>query len=81
MNPPADSRFTALCRELTGTNRPTKVAFGTEGGCFDARGVPSLVCGPGDIKVAHKPDEWIAVEQLERCDVFLRRLVSGMLTG
>ncbi|MGE3290349.1 MAG: acetylornithine deacetylase [Geminicoccaceae bacterium] len=81
MSPPPDSRFTRLCRELTGTDRPTRVAFGTEGGCFDARGIPSLVCGPGDIKVAHKPDEWIAVEQLERCDAFLRRLVGAMLAG
>ncbi|MGE3294456.1 MAG: acetylornithine deacetylase [Geminicoccaceae bacterium] len=81
MSPPSDSRFTRLCRELTGTDRPTRVAFGTEGGCFDARGIPSLVCGPGDIKVAHKPDEWIAVEQLERCDAFLRRLTGAMLGG
>ena len=38
-----------------------------------ARGVPSVVCGPGDIAVAHKPDEWIAVEQLERCELVLAR--------
>jgi acetylornithine deacetylase len=80
MTPPPESDFTRLCRELTGTAQPAKVPFGTEGGCFDARGIPSLVCGPGDIKVAHKPDEWIAVEQLERCDAFLRRLVGAALT-
>ena len=81
MNPPRESAFTRLCRELTDTERPIKVAFGTEGGCYDARGIPSLVCGPGDIKAAHKPDEWIAVEQLERCDVFLRQLARAMLSG
>ena len=81
MNPPRESAFTRLCRELTDTERPAKVAFGTEGGCYDARGIPSLVCGPGDIRVAHKPDEWIAVEQLERCDVFLRQLARAMLSG
>ncbi len=70
--PAPDTPFAKLCRELTGTENPTKVSFGTEGGCFFARGVPAVVCGPGDIKVAHKPDEWIAVEQLERCDAFLR---------
>ena len=79
MTPPPESDFTLLCRELTGTARPMKVPFGTEGGCFDARGIPSLVCGPGDIRVAHKPDEWIAVEQLERCDRFLRDLVRSYL--
>ena len=81
MNPPRESAFTRLCRELTGTERPAKVAFGTEGGCYGARGIPSLVCGPGDIRVAHKPDEWIAVAQLERCDVFLRQLARAMLSG
>ena len=73
-------RFARLCRELTGTSRPTKVSFGTEGGCFVARGIPALVCGPGDIKVAHKPDEWIALEQLERCDAFLRELTRALLS-
>ncbi|MFO1047071.1 MAG: acetylornithine deacetylase [Geminicoccaceae bacterium] len=80
MSPPAESELTRLLRELTGTAHPSKVSFGTEGGCFDARGIPSLVCGPGDIRVAHKPDEWIAVEQLERCDAFLRQLMSAALT-
>jgi acetylornithine deacetylase len=79
MAPPPESDFTRLMRELTGTARPTKVSFGTEGGCFAARGIPSLVCGPGDIRVAHKPDEWIAVEQLERCDAFLRALAQALL--
>jgi acetylornithine deacetylase len=79
MAAPLESDFTGLMRELTGTANPTKVSFGTEGGCFAARGIPSLVCGPGDIKVAHKPDEWNAVEQLERCDALLHRLVDAAL--
>jgi acetylornithine deacetylase len=78
--PPAESDFARLCRELTGTtDSPAKVPFGTEGGCYAARGIPALVCGPGDIKVAHKPDEWIALEQLERCDAFLRDLTLAAL--
>jgi acetylornithine deacetylase len=77
--PAPDTPFARLCRELTGTLEPAKVSFGTEGGCFFARGVPAVVCGPGDIAVAHKPDEWVALEQLERCDAFLRRLVAAAL--
>lgn len=77
--PSPDTDFARLCRDLTGTERPARVSFGTEGGCFHARGVPAVVCGPGDIKVAHKPDEWIALEQLERCDAFLRDLVRAAL--
>lgn len=78
--PAPDSPFAQLCRELAATPAPTKVAFGTEGGCYAARGIPALICGPGDIAVAHKPDEWIALDQLERCDDFLRRLVRAALT-
>ena len=78
--PGPDTPFARLCRELTGTEVPAKVSFGTEGGCFFARGVPAVVCGPGDIEVAHKPDEWVAVEQLERCELFLRELVRTALS-
>jgi acetylornithine deacetylase len=75
---PAEAgEFGRLCRELTGTTTPARVAFGTEGGCFAARGIPALVCGPGDIGVAHKPDEFVELDQLAACDRFLRGLVRG----
>jgi acetylornithine deacetylase len=75
--PAPETPFTRLCRELTGTNEPARVSFGTEGGCFAARGIPTLVCGPGDIAVAHKPDEFIELDQLAQCDRLLRRLVEA----
>lgn len=78
--PEPGSSFAQLLRSLTGTNGPLRVAFGTEAGCFAARGIPSLVCGPGDIAVAHKPDEHIEVVQLNQCDAFLRRLVAAVAT-
>ncbi|PYE21515.1 acetylornithine deacetylase [Paraburkholderia silvatlantica] len=54
-----------------------KVAFGTEGGLFSTRlSVPTVVCGPGDIDVAHKPDEYVALAQLDACDNFLAQLTS-----
>jgi acetylornithine deacetylase len=59
--------------------RRRKVAFGTEGGLFSTRlAVPTLVCGPGDIDVAHKPDEYVALAQLDACDAFLARLIGGL---
>lgn len=75
--PAGETAFARLCRELTGTAEPLRVAFGTEGGCFAARGIPTVICGPGDIGVAHKPDEHIELGQLEACDAFLRRLVRA----
>jgi acetylornithine deacetylase len=75
--PAGDTAFLRLCRDLTGTAEPARVAFGTEAGCFAARGIPAVVCGPGDIGVAHKADEYVELTQLERCDGFLRDLVRA----
>ncbi|MDN5517632.1 MAG: acetylornithine deacetylase, partial [Pseudomonas sp.] len=56
----------------------TTVAFGTEGGLFDEAGVATVVCGPGSMEQGHKPDEFVTLEQLERCDALLARLVGWM---
>ncbi|HEF4761122.1 TPA: acetylornithine deacetylase [Pseudomonas putida] len=52
------------------------VAFGTEGGLFDQAGIPTVVCGPGSMDQGHKPDEFIALEQLQGCDAMLVRLAD-----
>ena len=70
------SAIEELCTALAGGGPPAKVAFGTEAGLFAARGVASVVCGPGDMTVAHKPDEYVELAELERCAGFLRRLVD-----
>jgi len=58
---------------------PRKIAFGTEAGLFSERcGIPTVVCGPGDIAQAHQPDEWLALEQLAACDAFLSRLTAQL---
>ena len=57
----------------------TKVAFGTEGGLFTRHlDVPVVVCGPGSITQAHKPDEFISRAQLAECDAFLERLLAAL---
>lgn len=53
------------------------VTFGTEGGLLsEATGSPVVICGPGDIAVAHRPNEYVSVQQLDRCGAFLRELVD-----
>lgn len=64
----------ALARALTGDNSPRVVAYGTEGGQFQEAGFSTVICGPGSIEQAHQPDEFIAIEQLAACDVFLAKL-------
>lgn len=55
-----------------------KVTYGTEAGLFAAAGIPSVVCGPGDIAQAHAPDEFIELSQLVDCENFILRLVQEL---
>ena len=71
-----ESDVARLIAELTGSSEFGTVAFGTEGGLFSQAGIPAVVCGPGSMDQGHKPDEFIAVEQLDQCDAILRRLAA-----
>jgi len=67
----------ALVKRLTGRNDHGKVAFGTEAGLFMERaGIPTVVCGPGHIAQAHKPDEFITLEQVAKGEKFMRQLIN-----
>jgi acetylornithine deacetylase len=64
---------------LTGNRECLKVGFGTEGGLFSGRlGIPSVVCGPGSIDQAHKPDEFVETDQLARCDRMMDALLERL---
>jgi len=76
LNTPHDHEVTQLAAALSGENSTTKVSFGTEGGLFQAAGIPAVICGPGSIDQAHKPDEYIEFAQIARCERFLRRLID-----
>jgi acetylornithine deacetylase len=64
----------ALAKTLTGANSVGTVAYASEAGVFQAAGIPSVICGPGDIAQAHTADEWIEVGQLAACLAVLQRL-------
>jgi acetylornithine deacetylase len=79
---PPDARVVRFVQSLTGANGTMKVAFGTEGGLFSQRlGIPTVICGPGSMAQGHKPDEWVAVEQLARCQTMLAALVTRLELG
>jgi len=67
---------TRLAQRLAGERGTTLVAFGTEAGLFKNAGIPTVVCGPGSIAQAHQPDEYVTLEQLERCAAFMRGLAA-----
>jgi acetylornithine deacetylase len=74
---PEDEAVRLVCA-LTGNNDTSKVAFTTEAGLFQHAGIPAVVCGPGSILQAHKPDEFITLDQVAKCETFLRRLMDHM---
>jgi acetylornithine deacetylase len=69
-----DAEIIELAKTLSGGNATGKVAFGTEAGLFDKSGIPAVVCGPGSIAQAHKPDEFVTLEQVALCERFMDRL-------
>ncbi len=79
---PSDAAVVNFVKALTGANGTIKVAFGTEGGLFDARlGIPTVICGPGSMAQGHKPDEYVTAEQLARCRAMLAALVDRLVVG
>ncbi len=73
-----DHPLAQLVRGLTGANAAGRVSYGTEGGVYEDAGIPSIICGPGDIAQAHTPDEWIAESELVACERFLARLADRL---
>jgi acetylornithine deacetylase len=74
-----DDEAVAFVKSLAGANQHGKVSFGTEGGLFQqTAGIATVVCGPGEIAQAHKPDEWIALDQVALCERFMARLIERL---
>ena len=66
-----------LAKRLAGRNAHRKVAYGTEGGLFSKTGgVPTVVCGPGNIDRAHKANEFITRDELAACEAFIDALIA-----
>ena len=77
LDTPVDSEAVNFVRGLTGGNSTGKITFGSEGGLYQRElGIAAVICGPGSITVAHKPDEYVAEDQLRACDDMLARLVD-----
>jgi len=67
-----------MALRLTRSNRTVAVSFATESGHFQAAGLPTVVCGPGSIDQAHKPDEYVEESQLSACLAFLDSLAGEL---
>jgi acetylornithine deacetylase len=73
-----ETHIVGLVQELTGNTEIGKVSYGTEASQFQRAGIATVVCGPGSIEQAHKPNEYIELAQVEACESFLRKLMERM---
>lgn len=73
---PTDSAIFALATAWGGVPSNDKVTYGTEAGLFANAGIPSVVCGPGDIAQAHSPDEFIDLDQIALCEDFIDDVIA-----
>jgi acetylornithine deacetylase len=76
LEPRASNGARDLIMALTGANHAGLVPFGTEAGLFQSLGCDVVICGPGDIAQAHKPDEYLELDQLDQCLHLLDRLAQ-----
>jgi len=76
---PPDAEVVRLVSDATGERERIKVGFGSEAGLFSTQlAIPSVVCGPGSINDAHRADEFVTLEQLQRCDAMLDSVLDTL---
>ncbi len=76
--------FVQSALKLTGQSQSGSVSYATDG-CWFTEMKDLIVIGPGSIQQAHRPDEWITLEQLEKgvdlFEKFFRRFATQYITN
>ena len=75
---PADAAVLAVLCEEIGQIGSHSVSFATDAGWLQSLGLECAIWGPGDIAVAHKPNEWVPIEELRRCAAILDRAIARL---
>jgi acetylornithine deacetylase len=75
---PADAPLGRLMQDLTGIEPLAAVSYGTEAGLYQAAGIDAIICGPGDIARAHRPDEYIHIDELAACQQMIEKLADRL---
>ena len=76
--PEKDSPAEQLALHLATANSTHAVSYCTEAGLFQQIGIPAVICGPGSIEQAHKPDEYIDTSELRKCEAFMGKLAEQL---
>ena len=74
-----NQEFADLVKQVVDCYSINKVAYATEAGLFQACNIPTIVCGPGSIEQAHRPDEFVSLVQLELCSQLLEAVIQKVL--
>jgi len=76
---PADHPLVETALKATGTERSSVVFYGCDGSKIAAKGVPTIILGPGDIAQAHTADEFIELDQLEKAPGVYETLAKALM--
>ena len=75
----SDSALAGLLVQLTGQDPLSAVSYGTEAGLFQQAGIEAIICGPGEIGRAHRPDEFIETGELAACQRMIEALGARLV--
>ena len=79
LRPEAGGEAESLVRQISGDNGDHYVSYGTEAGQFQEKGYSAVICGPGDIGVAHQPNEYIEKTQFQKGTNFMKDLIDRLM--
>ena len=71
-----DSDVVKLAQQFSGAEGTLHVSYMTEAGHFSKAGVPTVVIGPGSIEQAHKPNEYVDIDQMKQCENFMEKILA-----
>ena len=68
--------FNKKCKKISGNSSWDTVSFAAEAGHFANQGFNTAICGPGDIAQAHRGDEFISKDQLNKGVGMIKNLIK-----
>lgn len=74
----SDAEVVNFIQRICGNSKLNTVAYASEVGQFANEGFQSVICGPGSIAQAHRPDEFIERSQLEKGTEMLKKLIQEL---
>jgi acetylornithine deacetylase len=84
-NPPMctqrGAEIDVACRALVGQDQDIGVSYCSDGGHLAKLGLECVLFGPGDIAVAHRPDEFVPIEDMVQARGYLKRIISARCGG